>query len=167
MNGMTAPLATKVRELSAAGLPPGELLQRVCDLLVAEMEACDWAGYYLVDPSSRSELLLGPYRGAPTEHVRIGFGRGVCGQAAEAGRTLVVGDVTEEPNYLACSPAVRSEIVVPVVSGGRLVGELDLDSDTPDAFGAGERALLEEAAVLTAEAVAVLSGAAGGGSRRV
>jgi L-methionine (R)-S-oxide reductase len=136
---------------------PSERLGRICALLLEGMPACQWAGFYVVDPSEPGMLVLGPYSGEPTEHVRIRFGEGVCGQAAAAQRTFIIDDVAAEPNYLSCSPAVRSEIVIPVFHEGRLVGELDLDSHTPSGFPSRDSALLEWLAEQTGGAVAAIA----------
>jgi len=98
-------------------------------LLVENVPHYDWVGFYLVD-KAKKELVLGPFVGEPTEHVRIPFGRGICGQAAERRTTFVVQDVSKEGNYLACSPKVKSEIVIPLFKGGEIIGELDIDSHT-------------------------------------
>jgi GAF domain-containing protein len=112
-------------------------------------ERCDhysWIGIYLVD---RDELVLGPWEGPEaTEHVRIPVGQGICGAAAATGRTEIVDDVNADPRYLACFPSTRSEIVVPIAHKGRVVGEIDIDSDEPSAFGLDDRALLERVAEL-------------------
>src|SRR5919201_4187312 len=83
-----------------------------------------------------------------TEDVRIPIGQGVCGAAAASGATEVVDDVNADARYLACFPSTRSEIVVPIVYEGRVIGEIDIDSDRPAAFGREDRALLERVAVL-------------------
>jgi len=104
-----------------------------------------WVGIYWVQGS---ELVLGPWKGpAATEHVRIPIGTGICGAAAASGRTEVVPDVTRDPRYLACFASTRSEIVVPIVAGGRVVGEIDIDADRVDAFSADDQRLLEAVAV--------------------
>ena len=126
-------------------------LQQVCDYLLKNIENCDWAGYYIVDPSCREDLFLGPYAGEPTEHTRIGFGEGICGQAAASGETFIVADVKIESNYLSCSPEVRSEIVVPVFHDQALIGEIDLDSHVQGGFSEDDRILLEWLAGLTSE----------------
>jgi len=95
-------------------------------------------------------LVLGPFVGEPTEHVRIPYGKGICGQTAESGRTFVVADVAQQSNYLACSVKVKSEIVVPVFKDGEFVAELDIDSHTPGAFTPKDRRMLEEVAALAA-----------------
>ncbi len=129
----------------------GSLLQQVCDYLQKNIENCDWAGYYLVDPSRKEELFLGPYAGEPTEHTRIGFGEGICGQAAASGQTFVIADVRIQSNYLSCNTEVRSEIVVPVFHDRSMIGEIDLDSHVHDGFSEDDRSLLEWLAGLTSE----------------
>lgn len=136
-----------------------ELLQMICDYLRQNAEGCDWVGYYLVDAKSPDQLVLGPYSGQPTEHTRIPFGKGVCGRAAVSCDTLIVDDVTTESDYLACSPEVRAEIVVPVKHEGVLVGELDVDSNTPGAFADGDAELLRWVAEASSEMVAHLASA--------
>ena len=91
----------------------------------------------------KEELVLGPYVGAETEHVRIPFGKGICGQAAASGETIIIQDVTKVSNYLSCAPDVVSEIVVPIFSNGQIVGELDIDSHELGPFSWEDRDLLE------------------------
>ena len=92
----------------------------------------------------KKELLLGPFEGEPTEHVKISFSRGICGKAAEIKKTFVVQDVSKETNYLSCSPKVKSEIVVPIFKNGKIAGELDIDSHTPSPFTDEDKAFLEK-----------------------
>jgi GAF domain-containing protein len=99
-----------------------------------------WTGIYLLEGDT---LVLGPFVGRPTEHVRIPLGAGICGAAATERRTLVVDDVRQDPRYLACFVSTRSEVVVPILRGDRVVGEIDVDSDEPAAFGPADRARLE------------------------
>ena len=100
------------------------------------------------------ELVLGPFQGKPA-CVRIAVGRGVCGTAAERGNTVIVPDVRAFPGHIACDAASRSEIVVPLLRTGRVIGVLDLDSPEPDRFGENECALLERiAAILVASSAA-------------
>ena len=103
-------------------------LQSISQLLSDTFEHYDWVGFYLVDDDVEQELILGPYVGDATDHIRIKFGEGICGQAAKTLETFVVQDVTKEENYLACSLSVQSEIVVPIMAEGKFVGELDIDS---------------------------------------
>ena len=122
-----------------------EALQAVVDLLHDRIDHYSWIGIYLVDGD---DLVLGPWNGPEaTEHVRIPVGQGVCGAAAASGKTEVVDDVNADPRYLACFASTRSEIVVPIEHEGRVVGEIDIDSDQPAAFDDGDRELLERIAV--------------------
>ena len=122
-----------------------ELLQAVVEALHEQVEHYSWVGIYLVQGE---ELVLGPWRGPQaTEHVRIPVGQGVCGAAAASGETEIVVDVDADPRYLACFPSTRSEIVVPIAHEGRVVGEIDIDSDRPAAFGEDDRASLERIAL--------------------
>jgi L-methionine (R)-S-oxide reductase len=107
-----------------------------------------WVGIYLLDGN---ELVLGPYVGKPSPHTRIPLGRGICGAAATEKATIVVDDVNADSRYLACSVETKSEIVVPIMQGTEVLGEIDIDSDRPSAFGTKDRELLEPIASLLAE----------------
>ena len=123
-----------------------EVLRRVVEVLRDRFAHYSWVGIYLVEGD---DLVLGPWKGPQaTEHVRIPIGQGICGAAAETGRTEVVDDVSADARYLACFPSTRSEIVVPISYEGRVVGEIDIDSDEPSAFGEADRAFLERVALL-------------------
>jgi L-methionine (R)-S-oxide reductase len=117
------------------------LMVETVRLLQRERPHYHWVGFYMLEGNV---LVLGPFVGKPTEHVRIPLNQGICGAAASTGETVVVDDVTADPRYVACSLESRSEIVVPIRRYGRVVGELDLDSDIPAAFTADDRALLEQ-----------------------
>jgi len=127
------------------------VLQSVCALLADRVAHYDWVGFYLVDPDADQELVLGPYVGAPTEHTRIPFGRGICGQAAATEATFIIQDVTQETNYLSCSPHVLSEIVVPIFKDGMVAGELDIDSHILAPFTDADQAFLDEVCKLVAD----------------
>jgi GAF domain-containing protein len=132
-------LLPEIEQLAAGGS-----LQEVVDLLHDRVEHYSWVGVYLVEGD---DLVLGPWKGPEaTEHVRIPVGQGVCGAAAASGKTEVVDDVNADPRYLACFPSTRSEIVVPISREGRVVGEIDIDSDQPAAFGEADREFLERVA---------------------
>jgi GAF domain-containing protein len=123
-----------------------DVLRAVVDVLHDRFDDYSWVGIYLVEGD---ELVLGPWKGPEaTEHVRIPVGQGICGAAAASGQTEVVDDVNADERYLACFPSTRSEIVVPIAYEGRVVGEIDIDSDRPAAFGDDDRAFLERVALL-------------------
>ena len=129
-------------------------MRETVTLLKARLPHYTWAGIYLLEGE---ELVLGPYLGKPSPHTRIPLGRGICGAAASERATIVVDDVNSDPRYLACSIETRSEIVVPIIvpeglgdDSGRVLGELDIDSDQPAAFGAADRELLEAVAAALA-----------------
>lgn len=108
----------------------------------------NWVGVYRLEGEN---LVLGPFLGKPTEHTSIPVGRGICGAAAVSKKTEVVPDVAADVRYLACSLETRSEIVVPVIQGGAFWGEIDIDSDRPDAFGSDDVEFLEAVARLLSE----------------
>lgn len=110
-----------------------DLLLKVCELLKKEVYHYDWVGFYILD-SEKNELVLGPFVGKPTQHTHIAVGKGICGQVAESGKTMVVQDVTRVDNYISCGLEVQSEIVVPVLKDDRFVAELDIDSHSPAPF---------------------------------
>jgi len=118
-------------------------LKAIFLLLQKERPHYNWVGFYYV---SGNELILGPFVGAPSPHVRIPLDRGICGAAVRERRTVNVPDVGADPRYLACSLETRSEIVVPIEFEGRVVGEIDIDSHQLDAFGPDDHTLLEEIA---------------------
>lgn len=125
---------------------PAEVLAKTVDVLHDRFPHCSWVGIYLVEGD---DLVLGPWRGPEaTEHARIPIGDGICGAAAASGRTEVVDDVNADDRYLACFVSTRSEIVVPISYEGTVVGEIDIDSDEPAAFGEADRAFLERVATL-------------------
>jgi L-methionine (R)-S-oxide reductase len=148
---MTAAQEAIDRILNRGGTD-GRVLQEVVDVLHDRVDHYSWVGVYLVDGD---DLVLGPWQGPQaTEHVRIPVGQGVCGAAAASGETEVVDDVNADPRYLACFPSTRSEIVVPIAHEGRVVGEIDIDSDRPAAFGDEDREFLERISVQISRAAA-------------
>jgi GAF domain-containing protein len=121
----------KVEELVKAN--PEDLLYQICSLLKTEIYHYDWVGFYILD-KEKNELVLGPFVGKPTQHTRIAIGKGICGQVADSGQTMIVQDVTQVENYISCGLEVQSEIVVPVIKNGRFVAEIDIDSHSPAPF---------------------------------
>ena len=111
-------------------------------LIYERLPDLNWAGFYFL---RGGELVVGPFQGR-VACVRIPLGQGVCGTAAERRATLIVPDVHRFPGHIACDSASNSEIVVPLVEGGRLIGVLDLDSPRFDRFTAADARLLESLA---------------------
>jgi len=128
-----------------------EKLHSICNLLSDAVPYYDWVGFYLVDEAKKDELVLGPFSGASTDHKRIPFGKGICGQAAATKRTFVVQDVTKETNYLSCSSSVLSEIVGPIMKDGEIIGELDIDSHELSPFTDEDQEFLETICKLIGE----------------
>jgi GAF domain-containing protein len=112
--------------------------------LFHELEGLNWAGFYL---NKGEELVLGPFQGK-VACVRIPFGRGVCGAAAWSRQTQRVEDVHAFPGHIACDSASSSELVVPLVKDGRLIGVLDLDSPRLARFGVEDQLGIERLAAI-------------------
>ncbi|MDZ7716522.1 MAG: GAF domain-containing protein [Balneolaceae bacterium] len=140
-----------VKDIVGSPLSRDGKLQKVCEQLNRKVDVFDWVGFYIVDPDADRELVLGPYVGEATDHTRIPFGKGICGQAADTEKTFVVQDVSQESNYLACSVHVKAEIVVPVMKDGTFVAELDIDSHTKDSITKEHQQMLEEVCEIIAE----------------
>jgi L-methionine (R)-S-oxide reductase len=139
-----------LEEILGSETEADQVLRQTVELLHDRFEDYSWVGVYLVEGD---DLVLGPWKGPQaTEHVRIPVGQGICGAAAATGQTEVVDDVNADERYLACFPSTRSEIVVPIAYEGRVVGEIDIDSDRPAAFGQDDRAFLERVSLLISPA---------------
>src|SRR5467141_1300654 len=129
-----APMTSKAEFYAQVGVQLRSLLEGERDfianaaifssLLFYSLPDLNWTGFYLCKDG---ELVLGPFQGRPA-CVRIAIGKGVCGTAAERRETVIVDNVHEFPGHIACDSASNSEIVVPLVKGGELIGVLDLDS---------------------------------------
>jgi L-methionine (R)-S-oxide reductase len=139
-------LAGEVTEAIGAAPTPQAALEQAVALLKSRRPHYTWAGIYLLEEDM---LVLGPFLGKPSPHTRIPLGRGICGAAATEKATIVVDDVAADARYLACSLETKSEIVVPILDPrdpSVVLGEIDIDSDRPAAFGAEDRTLLEQVA---------------------
>ena len=121
------------------------LMKAIVERLRDNLPTYNWVGFYMIEetPGAEPMLVLGPFVGADTPHKRIPLNQGICGAAATSGKTVVVHDVNSDPRYLACSIETKSEIVVPVFVRGKVVGELDIDSHFPSAFGPEDQELVE------------------------
>lgn len=138
------PILNKARSIISSGDSKNEILQQIAELLDREVPVFDWTGFYLASSDEDRMLELGPYVGEATDHTKIPYGKGICGQAAETLETFVVQDVSQANNYLACSVDVKSEIVVPIMKNNTFVGELDIDSHTKNAMTNDHKILCEE-----------------------
>ena len=141
----------RIRRETAAATTARDVLTRTVAVLKDAIPEYTWVGIYLLEGN---ELVLGPFLGKPSPHTRIPLGQGICGAAATEKATLIVDDVNADPRYLACSVETQSEIVVPIMHGERVLGEIDIDSDRLAAFGAADRELLEGVAALIAPGLA-------------
>ncbi len=141
----------EVDRLNDEAVTADQLMESIAVLLNKEMLKYNWVGFYMLESGTDPVLVLGHYRGAMTPHSRISLNQGICGAAASSGKTVVVDDVTKDTRYLACSLETKSEIVVPVFVRGKVVGELDIDSHFPAAFGSDDRELVEYCAQLVGQ----------------
>jgi L-methionine (R)-S-oxide reductase len=142
-------LLAELKGVAAQATSAEKLMGIIVRRLNETVPAFNWTGFYMLDETHT--LVLGPYVGAPTPHTRIPLNQGICGAAASSGQTIVVGDVRSDPRYLACSLETQSEIVAPIFAHGKVVGELDIDSHLPDAFGENERQLVEACAEMVGQ----------------
>jgi len=136
-----------VADLVTGGASREHILERAVAILKAARKHYTWLGIYLLEDDT---LVLGPFIGRPTEHVRIPIGSGICGLAARTKETVNVEDVNADPRYLACSLETKSELVVPIMDGNTVLGEIDVDSDDLAAFKEDDEQLLKAAARLLA-----------------
>jgi GAF domain-containing protein len=141
-------LLQEFEELISASSDRQSMMQRMCDRLHEEISRYNWVGFYLIDKDDPGFLMLKPHTGSFTPHARISLGRGLCGTAASSGRTVVVDDVTKDPRYLAGSDLIKSEIVVPIFVGKKLVCELDAESYFLATFNGDEREFVEACGAL-------------------
>jgi L-methionine (R)-S-oxide reductase len=141
-----AALVEYTTESAATSSSLKSLQEKIARAIAERLPSYDWTGFYMLDPDDPKTLVLGPFAGAPTPHLRIPISQGICGAAVEAGETVVVDDVNADPRYLSCSISAKSEIVVPIFASGRVVGEIDIDSHQHAAFTDRDQAFLEQIA---------------------
>lgn len=125
-------------------LSSSNVLEDVVVFLYENFDHYTWVGIYIVKVN---DLILGPWKGPhATEHTRIQVGKGICGSAAASGKTEVIPDVTADDRYLSCFISTKSEIVIPINRKGKIVGEIDIDSDVKNAFNKKDKLFLEKIA---------------------
>ena len=137
-------LLSHIRELASTATSMQSLQENIVEAIARHLSYYSWTGFYMLDPNDSETLVLGPFVGDPTPHVRIPIARGICGAAVASGRTVIVDDVNADPRYLSCSIKTKSEIVVPIHAHGKIVGEIDVDSHQAAAFTGSDRLFLEE-----------------------
>jgi L-methionine (R)-S-oxide reductase len=133
---LDALLAGEIDETATAANAAAAIYHTLPDL--------NWAGFYFL---RAGELVLGPFQGRPA-CTRIALGKGVCGTAAAIRRSVLVPDVLAFPGHITCDPMSRSELVVPLLAGGKLLGVLDLDSPQPARFSPQDQAGCEALAAV-------------------
>jgi GAF domain-containing protein len=139
-------LLAETRQQASAAPSLKSLQDRIVQAIAGKLSHYNWTGFYMLDAMEPETLVLGPFVGDPTPHVRIPIAQGICGAAAASGITVIVDDVNADPRYLSCSIRTKSEIVVPIYAHGSVIGEIDIDSHTLAAFTGIDRAFLEEVA---------------------
>ena len=124
-------------------------LSFVCEFLQKNLKGYDWVGYYF--HNDKNQLVLKKYFGLKTDHTIIPFGKGICGQTAESNMHIIVDDVNNEENYISCNINVKSEIVVPLFSNKKNIGQIDIDSNTLSRFTLDDLKFLKKINVLIAK----------------
>ena len=124
-------------------------LSFVCEFLQKNVKGYDWVGYYF--HNDKNQLVLKTYFGLKTDHTIIPFGKGICGQTAESNMHIIVDDVNNEENYISCNINVKSEIVVPLFSNNKNIGQIDIDSNTLSRFTLDDLKFLKKINVLIAK----------------
>jgi GAF domain-containing protein len=140
------PVLAAISDFAASANDLASLQSFIVEIIPERLPWYNWTGFYMLDPEDADTLVLGPFRGAPTEHVRISVSEGICGAAVAQNDTVIVDDVNADPRYLACSIETKSEIVVPIRVHEKVVGEIDIDSHDLAAFSANDKAFLEACA---------------------
>ena len=138
-------LLQEFQEFAETATTEKSLMDFIATRLHEKMTRYNWVGFYLVDPHDAGVLIVGPFSGSFTPNGRIPLNTGLCG-AASGGETVVVSDVSKDPRYLAGSPLVKSEIVVPIQANGKLAAELDVESYFAAAFTDLEKEFVEACA---------------------
>jgi GAF domain-containing protein len=128
--------------LSNENLSVDHRMEQVCTVLQENIPYYDWVGFYFKN-GDKNELKLRAFAGEPTDHTIIPFGKGICGQVAVSNENFVVPDVKAQDNYIACSIHVKAEIVIPLFVNGENIGQIDIDSHTPNPFNIEDERFLE------------------------
>jgi L-methionine (R)-S-oxide reductase len=146
MTAVQKELLQEFQSFAAGGAAVQAVMERITKRLHEKMTRYNWVGFYLIDPANSGFLIVGPYAGSFTPNARIPLNTGLCGAAASSGQTIVVQDVSTDPRYLAGSPLVKSEIVVPIFVNKKIAAELDIESYFTDTFTKSEQEFVEDCA---------------------
>lgn len=137
------------KEIEKIILKDSDVLSNTVDFLYENFSHYNWVGIYFLKGNN---LVLGPWRGKQsTEHTRIPIGKGICGSAAASGKTQIVDDVNADNRYLSCFVSTKSEIVIPIKKGKKVLAEIDIDSDKKNAFSKKDKIFLENLADMLSE----------------
>jgi len=120
-----------------------DVLQTAVEVINDYSDGFNWTGIYMMKDGV---LEVGPYIGPETPHTKITLNSGICGAAASQKKSVIVEDVTADPRFLACSPHTKSEIVVPLMEGDAVLGEIDIDSNQRGFFSSDDQKMFEEIA---------------------
>ena len=145
MDGERKQLIDNIRIAISDKETENEFLKAAVELIDAYSAGFNWTGVYLMRDGF---LEIGPYVGPKTPHTKIELNSGICGAAATEKKSIVVDDVTVDSRFLTCTPATRSEIVVPLMDGDKCLGEIDIDSNQNSFFSNDDRLMLEEIAAM-------------------
>jgi GAF domain-containing protein len=137
-----AVLQKEIDAIIASKFRTQEKLQSICNYLEAQISYYNWVGFYFKN-GNKDELKLAQYTGEETTHTIIPFGKGICGQVAVSNKNFVVQDVSKQDNYISCGWKVKSEIVIPIFVARENIGQIDIDSQTLNAFTKKDEELLE------------------------
>lgn len=146
-------LLREFRDFARTAPTAKAVMECICQRLHEKMTRYNWVGFYMVDPANSGILLVGSFAGSFTPNARIPLDTGLCGTAASSGQTVVVDDVAKDPRYLAGSPLVKCEIVVPIFVKGKLAGELDIESYFTSVFNKVEQEFVEGCAEVVARSL--------------
>ena len=145
MDDARSQLVDNIRIAISEAASEEEILKAAVELIDGFSDGYDWTGFYMM----RDKILeVGPYLGPETPHTRIELDKGICGAAASQKKSIIVDNAQADSRFLACSTTTKSEIVVPLFDGDKIVGEIDIDSNQPSYFKEDDRKMLEAIAAV-------------------
>lgn len=149
-----AQLVDNIRIAITQAVSEYEVLKAAVELIDAFSDEYNWTGFYMLKDG---KLHVGPYIGPETDHIVIELDSGICGAAASQKESVIIDDVLKDPRFLACDLSTRSEIVVPLLDGDNVLGEIDIDSDKPTNFTQEDRQMLEQVAQVVVDRLKEIS----------